>query len=149
TFIEPGIGGRFIFSREGATRILQYRKAILSLTDPQSRRLFLVLLGGILIEVSNVTVSGKGRRYRRNWLERNVDASEVDRAIHAKATAAIADIGEYGKRSCCEFQLLRGDARQRISEITNVDLAVFSPPYPNSFDYTDVYNVELWMLGYL
>jgi len=26
---------------------------------------------------------------------------------------------------------------------------VFSPPYPNSFDYTDVYNVELWMLGYL
>jgi hypothetical protein len=26
---------------------------------------------------------------------------------------------------------------------------VFSPPYPNSFDYTDVYNVELWTLGYL
>jgi len=30
-----------------------------------------------------------------------------------------------------------------------MDLAVFSPPYPNTFDYTDVYNVELWMLGYL
>jgi hypothetical protein len=29
------------------------------------------------------------------------------------------------------------------------DLAVFSPPYPNSFDYTDVYNVELWAMGYL
>ena len=28
-------------------------------------------------------------------------------------------------------------------------MAVFSPPYPNSFDYTDVYNVELWTLGYL
>jgi len=28
-------------------------------------------------------------------------------------------------------------------------MAIFSPPYPNSFDYTDVYNVELWMLGYL
>lgn len=26
---------------------------------------------------------------------------------------------------------------------------MFSPPYPNSFDYTDVYNVELWTLGYL
>jgi hypothetical protein len=26
---------------------------------------------------------------------------------------------------------------------------VFSPPYPNSFDYTDVYNIELWMLGYI
>ena len=30
-----------------------------------------------------------------------------------------------------------------------VNLPVFSPPYPNSFDYTDVYNVELWTLGYL
>lgn len=29
------------------------------------------------------------------------------------------------------------------------DLIVFSPPYPNSFDYTDIYNVELWALGYL
>jgi hypothetical protein len=29
------------------------------------------------------------------------------------------------------------------------DLIVFSPPYPNSFDYTDIYNVELWTLGYL
>ena len=26
---------------------------------------------------------------------------------------------------------------------------MFSPPYPNSSDYTDVYNVELWLLGYL
>ncbi len=26
---------------------------------------------------------------------------------------------------------------------------MFSPPYPNSSDYTDVYNVELWAMGYL
>ena len=32
---------------------------------------------------------------------------------------------------------------------TQFDLVVFSPPYPNSFDYTDIYNVELWALGYL
>jgi hypothetical protein len=30
-----------------------------------------------------------------------------------------------------------------------VDIVIFSPPYPNSFDYTDIYNLELWMLGYL
>ncbi len=45
--------------------------------------------------------------------------------------------------------LLRGDARQLVGGIEPLDLAVFSPPYPNSFDYTDVYNVELWTLGYL
>jgi len=36
-----------------------------------------------------------------------------------------------------------------VRDIEPVDLVVFSPPYPNSFDYTDVYNLELWMLGYL
>lgn len=45
--------------------------------------------------------------------------------------------------------MLRGDARTLTKDVGSIDLAVFSPPYPNSFDYTDVYNVELWVLGYL
>ena len=36
-----------------------------------------------------------------------------------------------------------------LGQVTEADVAIFSPPYPNSFDYTDVYNLELWMLGYL
>lgn len=42
-----------------------------------------------------------------------------------------------------------GDCRESISRAAPCQLAVFSPPYPNSFDYTDVYNVELWALGYI
>ena len=48
-----------------------------------------------------------------------------------------------------DYCLLRGDARILADKVGPHDLAVFSPPYPNSFDYTDVYNVELWVLGYL
>jgi hypothetical protein len=29
----------------------------------------------------------------------------------------------------------------------DVDLALFSPPYPNNIDYTEVYKLELWALG--
>jgi hypothetical protein len=36
-----------------------------------------------------------------------------------------------------------------IDNCDKCDVAIFSPPYPNSFDYTDIYNLELWMLGYL
>lgn len=28
-----------------------------------------------------------------------------------------------------------------------IDLALFSPPYPNNIDYTEVYKLELWTLG--
>jgi len=29
------------------------------------------------------------------------------------------------------------------------DIAVFSPPYPNNIDYTEVYKTELWALGFV
>ena len=36
-----------------------------------------------------------------------------------------------------------------VSSIFNgdADLAIFSPPYPNNIDYTEVYKMESWMLG--
>ncbi len=36
-----------------------------------------------------------------------------------------------------------------MRRVKPAELLVFSPPYPNSFDYTDVYNIELWALKYL
>ena len=60
---------------------------------------------------------------------------------------AIEDIVRFGRRPCTQYTLLRGDARTVIAEAPPADFALFSPPYPNSFDYTDIYNVELWMLG--
>jgi hypothetical protein len=55
----------------------------------------------------------------------------------------------FGGRAERSFKILRGDARKMIDRVPSIDLSVFSPPYPNSFDYTDVYNVELWALRYL
>jgi hypothetical protein len=109
----------------------------------------LVLLGAVALPVSNVVVSGKGRRYRRDWESRPVGREAVDGAFSAAVVKAIYEIRRYQKRLCASYQVLRGDARALIPPNGGYDLAVFSPPYPNSFDYTDVYNVELWVCGYL
>src|SRR5271166_2872500 len=73
TFIEPGVSDRWIFDRPIASRIAALLHAIDTLANERHRRLFRVLLGGILVEVSNVVVNGKGRRYRRGWERRNRD----------------------------------------------------------------------------
>jgi len=108
-----------------------------------------VLLGAVALSVSNVLVSGKGRRYRRDWAARPVFADRVDALFADGVVRAIYEIRRFQDRKIKSYKLIRGDTRALFPHRSSFDLAVFSPPYPNSFDYTDVYNVELWVCGYL
>ena len=149
TLLEPGVNGRFIYSREvyGALRAL--RRGI-ELLGTAEARLARVLLGSILVDCSNVRINGKGRRYRQNWETRHVSKADVFGQFEAAVVRAVEDLIGSSCYSHSNHQVYTDDARARLKmKLPTVDLAVFSPPYPNSFDYTDVYNLELWMLGYL
>ena len=150
TLIEPGLKGRWIFDLPVAQRIVALHDAMKDLADPRHYRLFRVLLGGILEEVSNVVVRGKGRRYRTNWKERQLTADQVSVAFDTRVRRAVSDIFRFRNRATMSYDLIRGDSRASLdADLSQYELTVFSPPYPNSSDYTDVYNLELWMLEYL
>ncbi len=149
TFVEPGCNGRYIFSQAVARRFLAYRTAIELVRNEACQRLLRVVLASTAIPASNVVVSGKGRRYRQGWRERAHRPEIVDELFREGVLQALHDLRRFASRRCLDYCVLRGDARTLTKEIGPHDLAVFSPPYPNSFDYTDVYNVELWTLGYL
>lgn len=149
TFLEPGVKGRYLFSYELASRIASLLDAILSIEDVALRRFFRILLGSAAIDVCNATVSGKGRRYRKNWQAQQSTPDELDKFFASGVRAALRDSQKFTPRHTHSFSLHRGDALQILRTIGEADLAVFSPPYPNSFDYTDIYNIELWILRYL
>jgi len=148
TFVEPGVKDRWLFNYQVALEILSYRAAIDLLTDTLIQRLARVILGSILVKTSNAVINGKGRRYRKNWQLRPSQDVDVifEQAFREATSDAVLTLGKPYRK----YDLLRGDVRSRIDDVnTKIDLALFSPPYPNTFDYTDVYNIELWMLGYL
>jgi hypothetical protein len=149
TFVQPGVGDRWVFDLEVARRIKLYVTTIDALPDASVRRLFRVLLGSTLLGLSNVVVNGKGRRYRKPSRRHRVSVYDVDPAFSAAFERALFDVCRYESRAEQSYTMLRGDARQLAGIPEGIDLALFSPPYPNSFDYTDIYNVELWALGYL
>lgn len=149
TFVESVSTARWIFDYTVAHRIACHLDAIDTLATPSHRRLFRVLLGGMLLSVSNVVVNGKGRRYRRGWQKRRTAPEMVDMLFKQRCQVAITEIHEHRYRKCRAYTVMRGDCLSRLPQADEAGLAVFSPPYPNSFDYTDVYNVELWTLGYL
>lgn len=49
-----------------------------------------------------------------------------------------------------EIKIENNDIRQfDVQNITKPNMVIFSPPYLNHFDYTEVYKVELWMLDFV
>jgi hypothetical protein len=148
TFIQPGVSGRWLFSLEVAGRIAALRNAIESIDEDAQRRFFRILLGGVLVSLSNATVNGKGRRYRRNWQSHEADSDAVDQLFMGRCQDAIVDVHRFASRPNVSTSVQNTDSRGFRTKRLH-DISVFSPPYPNSFDYTDVYNIELWMLGYL
>lgn len=149
TFIEPGKSERWLFNSNCAVNLASILLAIENLENEKHGRLFRVILGGMLLDFSNARVSGKGRRYRDSWQRRIPDASKILGIFLDRTRNAIGEIARYQNRPVVDFELVRGDARTSAPTSTRWDLCIFSPPYPNSFDYTDVYNIELWFLGYL
>jgi len=148
TFVEPGSNERWVFDLEVARQLAGLLSAIKTIEGEAHRRFFRVMVGGMLTDVSNVVINGKGRRYRRNWKERRRNASEVLPLFTTRTQDAIVDVREFADRPDVATEVLLGDARE-VDAGSEHDLSIFSPPYPNSFDYTDIYNLELWMLGYL
>ncbi len=149
TFVEPGVKDCWLFDLPVVIQIARLREVIEEEANPAVVRLFRVLLGGLMVGFSNAAVSGKGRRYRVNWQERRVDPACVLPTFADAVAAAIVEIGAGASRPTREGQVLHGDSRKLLAAVGKFDQLTCSPPYPNSFDYTDVYNLELWMLGYL
>lgn len=148
TITEPGTKGRYIFPLDVYSTV----RAIVRKSEEVEvahRRLVRVLLGSVLIENSNVRINGKGRRYRSNWEKRQSCREKLLKDFRIAVADAVKDLNQFSKVPNGNHRVIVGDARKTLSRVKSADMAIFSPPYPNSFDYTDVYNVELWMLGYL
>ncbi len=112
SYLRPGLRGRWIFEPGVADRLACLLASIDSLSDEHHARLLRVIIGGLLVSVSNVTVSGKGRRYRRNWQDQSQTAHDVDSIFARRAEQAIMDITRFSRRFGGDSRVIEGDARE-------------------------------------
>jgi len=95
TFVERSINERWVYPQGVLRRILAYRYALKSIRDGEARLLFKILLASILVEVSNVLVNGKGRKYRANWEYQQNNARDVDEALERRILDVIHDLARF------------------------------------------------------
>ena len=150
SFVEAEDKARWIFPLDVAKRLSQYLQCIDEIEDEDISRFFKVVLGAILVDCSNVYVNGKGRRYRGAWQNNQPTSEKLDEMFGMQFNSAFSDVLRFEERPQSRTNVVHGDVRTSLGQVNQpADLIIFSPPYPNSFDYTDIYNVELWVLGYL
>jgi len=149
TFTEDEGNEKWIFNRS----VLRGFTALLSAIEssPASWKTAMKVAAlSALMESSNVRRDGKCVRYRKNWKEAGLSSNNF-RAMFEKISQQVLDDLTSDDLDGKLPSLIAGDAKAELKSIASCshDLVVTSPPYLNSFDYSDVYRPELFAGGYV
>jgi hypothetical protein len=129
------------------------------------RAFFLLGLAAIVEDVSGVMKDGRALRILRDRKRHRlgltptlggVPADDVYSAVSNQWNAMVEDLACHKEMPIAEALQLRGDARnltslttesgERVIPDDSVGLYLYSPPYLNCIDYSEVYKLELWLL---
>ena len=119
-------------------------------TAPSSTRdLLRLCLLRAAIDCANFSRDGKALRYREALMERKFTREDLDEAFCSRAKEATEDI-EADETPLATPHIELTDSRKKLSDhFGEFKLCVTSPPYLNSFDYTDIYRPELFLGGFV
>ena len=146
TFSEAGGAEKWLFN----TTVLRAFEGGWEATQdmyPAARDLLRLSLIGAAMDVCNATKDGKCLRYRKAWDEMEFDRIAFGAALRRRVDHIGEDV-EAERLGPTRARVYTGDARSDIPAKLGrqrFKLCVTSPPYLNSFDYTDVYRPELFL----
>jgi hypothetical protein len=150
TLVERKGLNKWLLNRSVARRFEQLRTAIAECPSTDMRNLLLFALLSSIEDAANARKDGKCWRYKRDWRSLDLNAHSLDEAF-AKQVLQYADDIATCPRLSGRTKIVRGDARKELGRLRSIedryDGVLTSPPYLNSFDYTDIYRPELLLLN--
>lgn len=152
TITERPQTDKWLFAPMVLQAILALRYCI-SKTPSIYNALMLTILASILPDIGNTIKDGKCVRYKKDWQQNRNTRNSVYEDFFERCQSFREDINylvahnKFSNRDYCRL----GSSLDELSHLPEnaVDLVITSPPYLNSFDYTDVYMPELWALGFV
>jgi len=109
------------------------------------RALLKLALIGAAMDCCNAARDGKCLRYRKDWSKHEATPEQLRERFWARSEIIATDLSEVPLQGASAV-VIEGDARKLVPKIKDkFRLCVTSPPYLNSFDYSDVYRPELFL----
>jgi sRNA-binding carbon storage regulator CsrA len=148
TFSEGSDRNKWLFNREVLTAFDGGWKATVG-ADKAVRDLLRLCLVGSAMDVCNAIKDGKCLRYRTDWKTKQFGTRDFCKAFQDRIEMVKDDLKSSLIRKA-NAEIMVADSRTldvMSLKGRNFKLCVTSPPYLNSFDYTDVYRPELFLVG--
>lgn len=106
----------------------------------------LLLLGWLacLEEVSNYRKAGNGLKIKKYKKQKKKSISDIKSLLRAQYSNMVDDLRQ--SKSLASVKLFNDSSLNILENIAkdSVSGIIFSPPYANCFDYTEIYKLELW-----
>lgn len=133
------------FRPDALRQLLQLRAALETAeADDVSVSVARLCLAACLEPVSGLRRDGRALRF-----EAEKTRADVLSEFEGRVSIALSDLGAPHGLGVATVR--RGDGRRPDDYLPlddRIDVAVFSPPYLNNIDYTEVYKLEAWFLGF-
>ncbi len=119
----------------------------LSIRSHNIRRVVQLALISSAMKNCNAKRDGKCLRYRPTWADKGFDLESYLTSLEAKLLEIRNDI--ENQRVNVRPTIINADVRKvlndKLDERNKFKLCITSPPYLNTFDYTDIYRPELFL----
>jgi DNA modification methylase len=142
TFCERKGRDKWLFNRPVLRSFEGAWRATPSARGAAGKLLRLALLGAAM-DTCNAVRDGKCLRYKKTWEDDDFDAKDFTQALETRVLTICEDLQTT--------PLQNPGARILLNDVRGIDVlrpfqvCITSPPYLNSFDYTDVYRPELFL----
>lgn len=136
------------FNQASVSQLLHVAEQIDAVDNPDSRTILTAVLAAMVESVGRLRRDGRALRFDKGRAPVPVQVAFKDRL-----GVVVDDMRGVPRppQSTARLSLGQGDARDLAAHDwlgdESYNRIVFSPPYPNNIDYTEVYKLENWVIG--
>jgi hypothetical protein len=148
TFCNNGINEKWLFNRSVLRGFEGGWKATEIIPSEVAKLYRLALVSAAMMN-SNAVKDGKCLRYKNNWQELSYSKKSLLENFNANCKIISDDLRDTQISKVAK--ILKGDVRKTLEavKIGKFKLCITSPPYLNSFDYSDIYRPELFLCKFV
>lgn len=150
TFSPSETNEKWLFNKSVLRGYEAIKQSIYECSPEHHRDFFILALYSSIMECCNARRDGKCLRYKKFWKTLGFSSLELRGSFTHYSNMILTDLRNAPINEA-DVKITNMDSRIGLTKVADdtVNIITFSPPYLNSFDYSDVYRPELFLGGFV